>query len=180
MNIQKHTIQERLEKWAQWTQEPRRQFGRSSSPFGKIAEMRENAGIRADGIRYELITVDGVSVSCPPDGGMWSEVERQGRAMAHDMRCREVDQAVADLPTPNRMAIIHTFVVSRREKPRTTRAVGDLMACSHNQVAKLLREAYARICYRVYGPFQVLGNDETDDEIERVDPIIDKACEPAA
>lgn len=166
MNIRKHTIQHRLQQWAQWTQEPRRLFGRSSSPFGKIAEMQENAGVHVEGIRYELITVDGVTVSCPPDGGMWSEVERQGSAMAHDMRCREVESAVADLPLDHRMAIVHTFVVTRREKPRTTRAVGDLMDCSHKHVQKLLREAYVRVSYRVYGPFEVIGNDADDDEDE--------------
>lgn len=166
MIIQKHTIQHRLKHWGEWSQEPRRDWGRSSSPFGKIAEMHENAGIHADGIRYEILTVDGQSFSCPPDGGMSAEVERQGRAMAHDIRCREVEEAVSNLPQAHRLAIIHTYVVPRREKPRSTRAVSDLMSCSHTQVARLLSEAHERLARRIYGEFEIVAVSDAAEEGE--------------
>lgn len=160
MKILRHTVQWRLKQWGDWTLEPRRDWGHSSSPFGKIAEMQENAGIRADGIRYEIIEFDGESISCPPDGGMWAEVERQGKAMAFDIKCREVEQAVSALPQSHRLAVIHTYVVGKKEDPRSSRVVADLMKISHKTVSLLLKEAHKRVADAVYGVFQVLPSDE--------------------
>lgn len=155
MKILRHTVQFRLQKWGQWTQEPRREFGRSSSPFGKIAEMRENAGIRADGIRYEIIVVDGKSVQCPPDGGMSAECERAGKALSFDLQCREVEEAVASLPDGMRRVIVDTYVVDKLEEPRSQERVADRLKLSRSTVRDALKTAHVRIAARIYGPFML-------------------------
>lgn len=153
MKITKHTVEYRLMKWGRWTQEPQRHFGRSSSPFGKIAEMQDNAGVRADGIRYEIIEVDGDSVSCPPDGGMWHECERAGKALSFDIQCREVEDAVSRLPEQMRKAVINTYVVDKLEDPRSTHEVARRMRLSQSTVHESLSAAHMRISKSIYGAF---------------------------
>lgn len=185
MIIRKHTLQHRLLQWGQWTQEPRREFGRSSSPFGKIAEMHENAGLHGDGIRYEIIVVDGKSVQCPPDGGMWAECERAGRALSFDLKCREVEEAVACLPDAMRKAIIETYVVARKNDPRPQKEVAKRLKVSRSTVRDALKTAHGRIALRIYGPFQLVADewvDEADeDEADPIDadPTKTIACAPA-
>jgi hypothetical protein len=155
MTIRKHTVEYRLMKWGQWTQEPQRHFGRSTSPFGTIAEMQDNAGIHPDGIRYEIIEVNGDSVSCPPDGGMWHEYERAGKALAFDIQCREVEEAVSRLPCQMRKAIIHTYVVGRLDDPRSTHEVARRMNLSQSTVRESLSVAHQRVSRAIYGAFSL-------------------------
>lgn len=162
MKIERHSVQWRLMMWGQWTQEPRREFARSSSPFGRIVEMQDNAGIVPDGIRYEIITVDGEAVSVPPDGGLSEACERAGRSLAHDMRCREVESAVADLPDGMRKAIITVYVVPRREKPRSEREAALRLGVSQQTINEALTKAHARVSRQIYGMFDLAAPDEAD------------------
>ncbi|HEY0916525.1 MAG TPA: hypothetical protein VGE22_16750, partial [Solimonas sp.] len=150
MKIERHTVQYRLMKWGQWCQEPAPVLSRCSSPFGRIAEMKENAGIRGDGIVFDLIEVDGEVVSCPPDGGMSAMVERQGRAQAHDIRCREVNEAVLRLPQGMRRIIEQTYQVPHREHPRSARVVAELLKITQQTVQEALKIAHKRISASIY------------------------------
>lgn len=152
MKIQRHTVQWRLKLWGRWTQEPRPEFTPSSSVFGTIKEMEGNAGIHGDGIRYEII--DGVS--CPPDGGMARAVVRRGRAIAHDIRCRETADAVSRLPDQMRRIVRDTYVVPVREHPRSAREVARRLRLHHSSVQGALDAAHARVARSIYGPFEVL------------------------
>lgn len=148
--ITPNSVQSRLEQWGQWVQERRHIEPASSSPFARIREMRENAGI-ADGIRYEII--DGVA--CPPDGGMAREVERRARAWAYDIRCRETHTAIADLPDGMRRAVIAVYVVPQREGPRTIRAAAHEAGIPKSTFAELLGAAHTLLSRAIYGPFSL-------------------------
>jgi len=165
MKIERNTVQYRLMKWGQWCQEPAAVLSRSSSPFGRIAEMQENAGIRGDGIVFELIEVDGEVVSCPPDGGMSAMVEQRGRELAHNIRCRETNEAVQHLPQAMRRAIWETYVVPHRERPRSARVVAGRIGVDESTVRESLKGAHAKISARIYGPFDFA--DERQDEVAK-------------
>lgn len=156
MKIEPHTIQSRLKFWGQWRNEPRRYFGRSSSPFARIAEMKENAGIRPEGMAYELISDEDGVFLCKPDGGLSSEVERSGRALAHDMKCREVQQAVLSLPKAMRRTVIAMYVVPKREDVKTAQAVAERLGVSRETVREAMKVAHRKISIAVYGPFEMV------------------------
>jgi hypothetical protein len=165
MIVKPHTIQARLMHWGQWSQQPRQHFDRSSSVFGRIAEMQGNAGIGADGIRYDMITIGGETVMCRPDGGMAEMADRAGRAMAHDFRCREIQDAIGHLPEVMRNTIKATYRVPYREKPRSSRMVAEMLGVSPATVVESLRRAHEKIAGHVYGPFEVVaGPDEVQSE----------------
>jgi hypothetical protein len=153
MKIQKHTIQWRCKLWGIWAQQPRVEYERSSSVFGRIHEEQENAGIHGDGIRFEII--DGVS--CRPDGGMARAVIAKGRAIAHDIRCRETAEAISCLPAQMRNAIVHTYVVPHRESPRGFAEVARRLDIDESTVREYLRVAHERIARRIYGPFEIVA-----------------------
>lgn len=155
MKIERHTVQWRLMEWGRWTQEPRRDFGRSSSPFGKIAEMHDNAGIHADGIRYEIISEGGETFSCPPDGGMSAEVERNAKALAFDIKCREIESAVSELSDAARRVVIATYVVPKRERVRSGRQAADKLGITQQAVHEHLENAHEKVSRRVYGAFHI-------------------------
>lgn len=166
MKIPRHTVQHRLMTWGRWVQEPKREFARSSSVFGRIHEMQENAGIYADGIRYELIEVDGDSVMCPPDGGLSREVERRARELAHDIRCRETHAAVSMLPDDLRLTIIHVYVVPVREEPRSMRAAAKRLGVSDKTIGARLKSAHERVAREIYGRFEVVAGSDDEEHNE--------------
>lgn len=161
---ERHSVQSRLAKWGRWVQEPRPELSRSRSVFGRIQDDRENAGIHGDGIRYDLVTVDGDTVSCPPDGGMSAAVEWRGKALAHDMRCRETARAVGMLPQALRAALQERFVVPPREKLRSATIVGLRLGITGSAAEKRLERAYDRIARDIYGPFEVVEVAAADTE----------------
>lgn len=161
MRIKPHTVQHRLQQWGRWMKSPRIHFTPTVSPAANMVEMKENAGIHGDGMKFEII--DGVSI--PPDGGMSRAVERRGRELAHDARCRETNEAVMTLPLRMREAVIRTFVIEDREDPRTQELVAELMHLSVRTVQEYLETAYERVSRRIYGTFEVLPDPD-----ERVEP----------
>lgn len=174
MKIERHTVQHRLMCWGRWVQEPRREFAHSSSVFGRIREMQENAGISGDGIRYDLIEVDGDAVMCPPDGGLSRAVERRARELAYDIRCRETHAAVAMLPDGLRSAVIHVYVVPQRERPRSARRAAERLGVSDKTLRKRLDEAHERVALEIYGRFEVLP-----DDADEASGASRAACRPA-
>lgn len=155
VKIPPHSVQSRLEKWGQWVQQPRQITAASSSPFGRIAEERNAAGNHGDGIRYEII--DGVA--CPPDGGLAREMERKARAWGHDIRCREVHEAVGQLPDAMRKAITDTYVVPDREDPRSAREVARRLDRDVSTVEEALEKAHKRVARAIFGPFTLEKNE---------------------
>lgn len=151
MKTKSHSVQSRLKKWGHWVQDRQHLSAASYSPFGKIADERNASGNHGDGIRYEVI--DGVS--CPPDGGLSRELERHARAWGHDIRCREVHQAVASLPPGMRRAIVETYVVSAREDPRSAREVARRLDLHLKTVQESLHAAYRHIEREIFGPFEL-------------------------
>lgn len=83
--------------------------------------MRENAGIRGDGVAYDMISTeeDPEVTACRPDGGMADMCDRLGYAVAREARCREIAQALHDMPAVYREAIKAMYHVEQRERART-------------------------------------------------------------
>lgn len=156
MKITPHSVESRLQKWGQWKQEARHIEARSSSPFGRIADERNAAGNHGDGIRYEIIE----GTPCPPDGGLAKEYERKAAAWGHDLRCREVNSAVADLPDELRRVIIETYIVPGREDPRSAELVAQRIGSNRKAVSRLRIDAHNRVARAIYGPFEVVGDEE--------------------
>lgn len=50
------------------------------------------------GIRMEIVTVDGDSVACPPDGGMGAMVERMAASIEMSNRCRVLGEIIEMMP----------------------------------------------------------------------------------
>ena len=149
-------VREGLRNWGRWTQQPKPHFERTASVFGRIKEMGENAGIHGDGIKYDLLEVDGDVFMCPPDGGMGDMVDRAGSALAHDLRCRLFADAVANLPAQQRAAIITMYVVPLREDPRSIREVARQLEKDYSTVKESLATAHTKIGRRVYGTFELV------------------------
>lgn len=109
--IRRSPIHGRLEEWALWLISERPSALPGVSVFQKIRDQKQNAGARADGIRYEIIPDgEGGSVACPPDGGLWKSAQRIGRALAEDARCREIHIEVARLPDELRRVVVRRWV----------------------------------------------------------------------
>lgn len=91
------------------------------SPFAKIAEMKENAGIRSGGIRYDIISTedDPEGTPCPPDGGLGRLAEYAGDILTRQTRCQEVATAINKMPEPYRLAIFAMYHVEQRDRVRT-------------------------------------------------------------
>eukprot|EP00456_Euglypha_rotunda_P026519 TRINITY_DN21361_c0_g1_i1.p1 TRINITY_DN21361_c0_g1~~TRINITY_DN21361_c0_g1_i1.p1 ORF type:complete len:182 (-),score=35.40 TRINITY_DN21361_c0_g1_i1:346-891(-) len=155
-------VREGLRNWGRWTQQPKPHFARSVSIFGRIREMHENAGISGDGIRYDLVEVDGEAVMCKPDGGMADMVDRIGEAMAHDLRCRLFADAVANLPGQQRSAISIMYVVPLREDPRSIREVARQLERDESTVREAVSAAHRKVGSRVYGTFEVTPSNPTE------------------
>lgn len=91
------------------------------SPFAKIAEMQENAGIRGSGIRYDMISTeeDPEVTPCLPDGGLGELAERAGHSLTQQIRCQEVATAINQMPEMYRSAIFAMYHVEHRDRVRT-------------------------------------------------------------
>lgn len=113
-----------------------------ASPFARIAEMHENAGIRGDGIASDMITMDGESVACRPDGGMADFCERHEKGMPYHIRARETAYAIHALPESLRVVVIEMYGVPSRERPKSDRAVADKMGLPRLEVIRRLERAY--------------------------------------
>ena len=113
-----------------------------ASPFAKIAEMQENAGIRGDGIRPDMIEVDGESIACRPDGGMAAYCGRNDKTLAFHIRARETAYAIMGLPEPLRVVVLEMYTVAQRERPKSDRTVAELLGLPRLEVIKRLERAY--------------------------------------
>lgn len=113
-----------------------------ASPFAKIAEMHENAGIRGDGIRADMIEVDGESIACRPDGGMTAFCEKFEKGMPFHIRARETAYAIYGLPEDLRVVILEMYRVPQRERPKSDRAVAEALSLTRLEVIKRLERAY--------------------------------------
>ena len=114
------TVVGRLREYARVRHErPVSTFG--DSPFARIAEMKENAGIYGNGIRYDMITTedDPEVTPCRPDGGLGALADRAGDALTRQIRCQEVATAINQMPTPYREAIFAMYHVEQRERCRS-------------------------------------------------------------
>lgn len=133
----------RIREWARvrhW--EPPNAF--PASPFAKIAEMQENAGARSVGIKYDMVQEEGdaEAVACRPDGGMASFYERKDPSLGPHIRCRETAFAIAGLPVDLRIAVLAMYSVPQRERPKSDRAVAELLGLTRLEVIKRLERAY--------------------------------------
>lgn len=160
MSTKRSPARKRLEDWGQWVQNPRSVQAGTYSVFGKIADERNAAGDRGEGIRYEII--DGVS--CPPDGGLAREMEIKARAWGFDFRCRETHAAIDLLPAQMRLAIREMYAVPSREEPRTIRAVSVRMNRDYKTIHESITTAHQKIERELFGPFEVLP--DADDEVD--------------
>lgn len=80
---------------------------------------RRKAGRRAvpckesGGVRMEIVTVDGDSVACPPDGGMGAMyglmAERMAKSLERRDRCKEVSELLAMMPADGRAVVRVTY-----------------------------------------------------------------------
>jgi len=121
------SIEQRLREYAEWLRQPGLHCGSGTSIFHRIQDEKHNAGVRSDGIAHELLVVDGEAVSCRPDGGMSRMVERMGRQIARDNRCREIHELVRCLPPHHRTVLQATY---GGPEPRSVRVAAELLGVS--------------------------------------------------
>lgn len=133
----------RLREYARVRHEmPVNAFG--NSPFAKIAEMQENAGIRTIGIRYDMIATeeDPELTPCPPDGGLGDLAERCDEALTRQVRCQEVATAINQMPKQYRAAIYAVYHVEQREKARTFEDAAKKLSIPKTTFQLLMGSAY--------------------------------------
>lgn len=159
MNIDRNSIRSRLRHWGEWVQEPRHDVARTTSHSGTILEQKNATGSRGTGIAYDTIYVDGEAVQCRPDGGMFSAIERRGRVIAHNTRCKETGEAVSMLPAEQRRAIVDTYVVKGMGKPRSAAEVARRLQKSESTIRESLEAAYDRLSRTIYGVFEIVVSD---------------------
>jgi len=121
------SIEQRLREYAEWLREPRLHCAGGSSIFHRIQDEKHNAGVRSDGIAHELLLVDGEAISCRPDGGMFRTVERMGRQIARDNRCREIHDLARYLPQHHRAVLQATY---GGPETRSVRAAAEALGVS--------------------------------------------------
>lgn len=113
-----------------------------ASTFYKIYVEQENAGAKANGIQFDIITVDGDSVSVPPDGGLGDFCDRWSVRLKRHNRVQDTGRAINALPSELRAVIVEMYGVAQRERPKPERAVAEAMALTRIEVIKRLERAY--------------------------------------
>lgn len=118
-----------------------------SSPFAKIAEMKENAGARSLGIKYDMVQEphDTEATPCKPDGGMSDLVDRYRSSLPHHIRTRLTGESIANLPESLRVVVLTMYAVAMRERPRSDRAVSEILKITRLEVIRRLERAYGWI-----------------------------------
>lgn len=65
------------------------------------------------GIRMEIVTVDGESTACKPDGGMTTMyglmIDRMAESLARRDRCKEISELLAMMPADSRAIVRVTY-----------------------------------------------------------------------
>lgn len=65
------------------------------------------------GIRMEIVTVDGESTACKPDGGMTTMyglmIDRMAKSLALRDRCKEISELLAMMPADSRAVVRVTY-----------------------------------------------------------------------
>lgn len=130
------------------------------SPFARIVEMKENAGIRGDGFAYDMIATedDPEVTACRPDGGMADICDRMGYAISRETRCREMAEAIRTMPAVYREAIEAMYHVTMRERVRTFSVAAEKVGKPKSTYQLILNSAYGwlegRLCLPVdrYAP----------------------------
>jgi len=127
------TIEYRLVEFGEWLNEPGLHVAAGWSIFGKIREEQENAGAHGDGIKPDIIVIDGEATMCRPDGGLAALAEQMGREIARDNRCRDILDLLHYLPDHHRDVMKATYVAPARDVPRSARAAAKLLGVTRDQ-----------------------------------------------
>ena len=91
---------------------------------------------------YAVLNAPGRATNASQDGGMASRAQRQGWALAREIRVIEGTKAIQMLPGHARDLIRHMYEVPQRERPRSERAVADHFGIGRDECAKHLQRAY--------------------------------------
>ena len=87
----------RLREWAIWRLEGGFVPPSGGTPLGRIQDDKMNAGASAGGFRYDMRELEGESIACMPDGGMFDIYVRHRGNIEHDQRCRDTGALVSQL-----------------------------------------------------------------------------------
>lgn len=147
-------VKNRLREWAGWVHSPAYSAYPSSGVEYRILKEQENAGRRGDGMKFEIIEVNGESIACRPDGGMSQHAQRAGRQLALDNRCIETHKAIGFLPLALRQVIIRRWIrPDQRDKPLSFRDVGNLLEIPEETARDRHAKALTKLERHIYGPF---------------------------
>lgn len=130
-----NNIEHRLIEWCRWRTETPCNYWPSVSPTGKMVE----EGIGASH-----------SSSQANDGGMGAMVDRMHAAIKHDLRCRDMQDAISQMPELYASFIRATFIGHWRDVPRPRRAAIVAMGCTEAE--------YRDIRSRTFGWLEAMLN----------------------
>lgn len=104
-----------------------KRLARRKRGFDNMVPCKETVGVR-----MEIVTTDGDSVACPPDGGLGRMVERMAGAIDKSNRCCEVRDLLEVMPADLRALVDVTYrnCASPRDVPRSPEASANMLGCS--------------------------------------------------
>lgn len=91
---------------------------------------------------YAVLNAPGRATNASQDGGMASRAERQGWALAREIRVIEVTKAIQMLPGHARDLIRYMYEVPQRERAKSERHVAEHFGLSRDECTKHLQRAY--------------------------------------
>lgn len=130
-------VERRLDEYATWRNQPDMIYPSGASVFARIHEMQENAGVRAQGIKPDILVYNGEAVMCRPDGGMARKAEVLGELMETEQRCIAIHDLVRYLPDDLQRVFLATYVGPPREVPRRERDAAERLQISLTKYQKL-------------------------------------------
>lgn len=83
------------------------------------------------GVRMEIVTVDGQSVACPPDGGAGAMIERMASSIERANNTREINRVLPDMPEDMLTFVRCTYVAGHPgDVPKEWDVASAAMGCS--------------------------------------------------
>lgn len=125
-------VESLLVQYSEWRHEKRLELPSPRSTAALCVDMKENAGARGEGARYDTYEINGESFQARPDGGMGDLCDRMGRMIARDDRMLSVLRAVAAMPAHHKQVVEATYHVGPRDKPRGGREAASAMGLTHD------------------------------------------------
>lgn len=101
--------------------------------------------------RMELVTHEGDSVLCPPDGGLGAMVDRMAASIDRSRRCREVGELLAMMPRDlwGVVDVTYRSVMNPREIPREAEEAWRMLQISRATYFRRKRAMLVWLGYRL-------------------------------